>query len=114
MVEELLDARGIEATYETVRHRALKFCAGIARRIRAMERARGEKWHLDEVVVTINGHKHRLWRAVDQYGTTLDLPEQNWRDRHAPRRLMRKPLNDSMRSCWVSVSDQPCPLEGAG
>jgi hypothetical protein len=26
----------------------------------------GDKWHLDEAVVSIRGKKHSLWRAVDQ------------------------------------------------
>ena len=26
----------------------------------------GDKWHLDEAVVSIRGKKHWLWRAVDQ------------------------------------------------
>jgi putative transposase len=60
MVEEMLAARSIEVTYETVRRWALKIGARIARRIRAMGLARGDKWHLDEVVVTINGQKHWL------------------------------------------------------
>ena len=68
MVEEILAARGIEVTYETVRRWSVKFGLGIARRIRASAPARGDKWHLDEVVVTINGKKHWLWRAVDQHG----------------------------------------------
>ena len=66
MVEELLAARGLDLTYETVRRWSVKFGLGIARRIRSTALARGEKWHLDEVVVTINGKKHRLWRAVDR------------------------------------------------
>jgi hypothetical protein len=49
MVEEMLTARSIKVTYETVRRWALKFGARIARRIRAMGLARGDKWHLDEV-----------------------------------------------------------------
>lgn len=61
-----LAVRGIEATYETVRRRALKFGAGIDRRLRTVGLARDDKWHLDEVVVTINDHKHWLWRAVAQ------------------------------------------------
>jgi putative transposase len=55
MVEEMLAARSIEVTYETVRRWALKFGAAFARRIRANAPACGDKWHLDEVVVTING-----------------------------------------------------------
>jgi putative transposase len=34
--------------------------------------SRRDIWHLDEVVVTIGGKKHWLWRAVDQDGYILD------------------------------------------
>jgi len=68
----------------------LKFGAGIAQRIRSNAPACGDKWHLDEVVVTINGPRHWLWRAVEQHGATLDVLVQSRRDRHAARRLMRK------------------------
>ena len=61
-------ARGIDLTYETVRRWSVKFGLGIARRIRSTALARGDKWHFDEMVVTINGKKHWLWRAVDQHG----------------------------------------------
>ena len=33
----------------------------------------GDKWHLDEVYLKINGKTHYLWRAVDQYGNVLDI-----------------------------------------
>ena len=33
----------------------------------------GDKWHLDEVFLTINGRRHYLWRAVDQDGNVLDI-----------------------------------------
>jgi putative transposase len=47
MVEELLAARGIELTYETVRRWSVTFGLDIARRIRSTALARGDKWHLD-------------------------------------------------------------------
>ena len=98
MVEEMLAARGIEVTYETVRSWALKFGQDAARRIRARTAAFGDKWHLDEVVITINGKKHWLWRAVDQFGIVLDVLVQSRRDRYAAQRLMRKLL----RKCGVT------------
>ena len=55
MVEEMLASRGIEVTYETVRRCASKFGQAIARRIRGTRLCRGDKWHLDEMVVKING-----------------------------------------------------------
>ena len=106
MVEELLAARGIDLTYETVRRWSVKFGLGIARRIRSTALARGDKWHLDEVVVTINGKKHWLWRAVDQYGAVLDVLVQSRRDRHAARRLMRKLLKKHGRAPRVLITDK--------
>jgi putative transposase len=106
MVEELLAARGIEATYDTVRRWALKFGASIARPVRTMGLARGDKWHLDEVVVTINDRRHWLWRAVDQHGATLDVLVQSRRDRHAARRLMRKLMKKHCRVPRVLVTDK--------
>ena len=106
MVEELLAARGIELAYETVRRWSVKFGLGIARRIRSTSLARGDKWHLDEVVVTINGRKHWLWRAVDQHGAVLDVLVQSRRDRHAAKRLMRKLLRKHGRAPRVLITDR--------
>jgi putative transposase len=84
----------------------VKFGLGIARRIRSTALARGDKWHLDEVVVTINGRKHWLWRAVDQYGAVLEVPVQSRRNRHAARRLMRKLLSKHGRAPRVLITDK--------
>ncbi|MGF6920622.1 IS6 family transposase [Paraburkholderia sp. 40] len=92
MVEEMLAARGIELTYETVRCWATKFGLAVAKRIRSTAPGRGDKWHLDEAVVTIHGRKHWLWRAVDQHGAVLDVLVQSRRDKAAAKRLMRKLL----------------------
>jgi putative transposase len=45
-------------------------------------------WHLDEVVVTIGGRKHWLWRAVDQDGYVLDEIVQSRRNTTAAKRLL--------------------------
>jgi putative transposase len=50
----------------------------------------GDKWHLDEVVITIAGKRHWLWRAVDQDGFVLDVLVQSRRNAKAAKRLMRK------------------------
>src|SRR6201995_5866861 len=60
MVEEILVARGISVTYETIRQWGLKFGREFANRIRRRAPQRGDKWHLDEVVITIAGKKHWL------------------------------------------------------
>ena len=92
MVEEMLAARGIEVSHETVRQWALKFGHSFASQIRRRLPAPGDKWHLDEVVIIIAGRKHWLWRAVDQHGVVLDIPVQGRRDAKAAKRLLRKLL----------------------
>src|ERR671913_834990 len=92
MVEEMLAARGILVSHETVRQWALKFGQGFANQIRRRLPCPGDKWHLDEVVITIAGKKHWLWRAVDQTGFVLDVLVQRRRDQQAAKRLLRKLL----------------------
>jgi len=82
----------IDVSHESVRHWAEKFGREYSNRIRRRAPARGGKWHMDEVVITIRGKKHWLWRAVDQQGFVLDVLVQNRRDRTAAQRLMRKLL----------------------
>src|SRR3954466_933929 len=73
MVEEMLAARGIIVSHESVRQWALKFGQDFANQIRRRLRCAGDKWHLDEVALKIAGKKHWLWRAVDQDGIVLDI-----------------------------------------
>lgn len=61
---------------------------------------------LDEVVITIGGKKHWLWRAVDQHGFVLDVLVQNRRDAKAAKRLMRKLLKGQSRSLRVMITDK--------
>ena len=92
MVEEMLAARGIEVSHETVRQWALKFGQGFANQIRRRLPAPGDKWHFDEVVISIAGRKHWLWRAVDQHGVVLDILVQSRRNAKAAKRVLRKLL----------------------
>jgi putative transposase len=90
--EELLAARGILVTYETVRQWCLKFGQDSANELRRRAPQRGDKWPLDEVYLAINGQRHYLWRAVDRHGCVLDILVQPRRDKRAAKRFFRKPL----------------------
>jgi putative transposase len=106
MVEEMLAARGIVVSHETVRQWALKFGQAFADQIRRRLSRAGDKWHLDEVVITIAGERHWLRQAVDQDGTVLDVPVQRRRDKRAAKRLLRKLLKRQGRAPRVVVTDK--------
>jgi putative transposase len=63
-VEELLASRGVIVSYEAIRQWTLKFGQTYANTLRRQQPKRGDKWHLDEGVLTINGKHPYLWRAV--------------------------------------------------
>src|SRR5688572_16537946 len=106
MVEEMLAARGILVSHETVRQWARKFGQAFANQIRRRLLGAGDKWHLDEVVITIAGVKHWPWRAVDQTGIVLDVLVQSRRGKQAAKRLLRKLLKHQGRSPRVMITDK--------
>src|SRR5947208_9155107 len=106
MVEEMLAARGITLSHETVRQWALKFGQGFANEIRRRLPRAGDEWHLDEVQIKIAGEKHWLWRAVGQDGLVLDVLVLSRRDKRAAKRLLRKLLKRQGRPPRVLVTDK--------
>src|ERR671921_2526569 len=106
MVEEMLAARGIIVSHESVRQWALKFGQDFANLIRRRLPRAGDKWHLDEVVIKIAGVQHWLWRAVDQSGMVLDVLVQRRRDKRAAKRLLRKLLKRQGRAPRGMITDK--------
>ena len=105
-VEELLAQRGVIVTYETVRQWCLKFGQTYANELRRRRPRCGDKWHLDEVVLTIRGQKHYLWRAVDQDGNVLDILVQSRRNTKAAKRFFRKLLKGLQYVPRVIITDK--------
>ncbi|MGC1503824.1 MAG: IS6 family transposase, partial [Sulfitobacter sp.] len=64
-----------------------------------------DKWHLDEVVITIGGVKHWLWRAVDADGDVLDILIQPRRNAKAAKRFLAR-LNAQFGAPRVAITDK--------
>jgi putative transposase len=105
-VEELLAERGIVVTYETVRQWCLKFGKQYANQLRRRRPKTGDKWHLDEVFLKINGQISYLWRAVDQDGNVLDILVQSRRNKAAAKRFFRKLLKGCQYVPRVLITDK--------
>jgi putative transposase len=89
-----------------VRQWGKKFGKTFSDQIRQRAPVRGDKWHMDEVVVSIAGEPHWLWRAVDQNGFVLDVLVQRRRDTLAAQRLMRKLLKSAATPPRVMITDK--------
>ena len=91
-VEELLVERGITVSHEAIRTWCRKFGQDDANRLQRRCPQPGDKWHLDEVFLTIHGERYSLWRAVDQDDNVLDMLVQSRRNKHAAKKFFRKLL----------------------
>ena len=105
-VEELMLDRGIVVSYETIRRWCAKFGQTYAVALRRRQPRPGDKWHLDEVFIKINGEWKYLWRAVDQDGNVLDILVQSRRDKAAARRFLRRLLKRTGVVPRVVVTDK--------
>jgi putative transposase len=89
-----------------VRYWCRKFGQTYANQLRHRRPRPGDKWHLDEVFLTINGQRHYLWRAVDQDGHILDILVQRRRDKQAAKRFFRKLLKGLTYVPRVIITDR--------
>jgi DDE superfamily endonuclease len=65
--------RSITVSHEAIRQWYRQLGQEYANRLRRRRPQPGDKWHLDEVFLTINGECHYLWRAIDQDDNVLDI-----------------------------------------
>lgn len=105
-VEELLSERGVIVTYEAIRKWCRKFGQQYANQLRRRRPRPGDKWHMDEVFLTIKGEHHYLWRAVDQDGNVLDILVQRRRNKQAAKKFLRKLLKGLTYVPLVIVTDK--------
>ncbi|QKE93215.1 IS6 family transposase (plasmid) [Lichenicola cladoniae] len=105
-VELLLAERGVIVSYESIRRWRLKFGSHFAGRIRRRRPRPGDKWHLDEVFIRIQGELRYVWRAVDQNGVVLDILVQSRRDCTAAKRFFKRLLKGLSYTPRIVVTDK--------
>ena len=106
LVEEMLLQRGIAVSYETIRRWGKKFGPDYARRLRRKPPRPDDIWHLDEVVISIAGKTHWLWRAVDQDGYVLDEIVQTRRNTKAAKRVLTRLLKQQGMAPKRMITDK--------
>jgi transposase-like protein len=104
-VDEMMLARGVVVSHETIRQWCQKFGQTYANGLRRRRPRLGDKWHLDEMFITINGN-HYLWRVVDQDGVVLDILAQCRRNAAVAKKFFRRLLKELRYVSRVVVSDK--------
>ena len=121
-IEDLLHEPWIDVSYESVRylwHRfGYHFASEIKKRRAGGMQSSNWRWHLDEVVVRINGERHYLWRAVNHEGEVLESYVTKKIDKKKVLKLMKKAMwrygspneidTDRLRSYSAAAKELGC------
>jgi transposase-like protein len=91
-MEELLVERGVEVDHVTVYRWVQRFTPLLADAARLCRHLVGDRWHVDETYVKVNGVWRYVYRAVDQHGQVIDVLVSARRDAAAARRFFRRAI----------------------
>jgi putative transposase len=105
-VEEPMLERGVAVSYERVRRWCVKSGQRYADALLRRQSRPNDKWHLDEVLIKVNGKQKHLWRALDQDGNVLDVHVHNRRGKAAARRFFRRLMKRTGAAPRVVVTDR--------
>ena len=72
-LEELLRERNIVVDHSTLWRWTQRYAPELDKRLRSHLRTTGNRWHVDETYVHIEGKWSYLYRAVDETGATIDF-----------------------------------------
>ena len=97
----------IFVSYESIRLWCIRFGPSYAHTLRKQQGRLGDQWYLDEVcIVTINGEKRYLWRAIDQNSQVIDVLVQKRKNKKAALRFFRKLLKHQGQTPRMLTTDK--------
>ncbi len=91
-LKEKMAERGISLDHSTVHRWVLHFSPKLLDRFNGRKRDVTRKWNLDETYVKVKGAWFYLYRAIDDYGDTVEFYFTANRDLQAAKRFLRKAL----------------------
>lgn len=89
---EVMAERGVDLAFSAVLRWVTRFVPGFEQRWDRYRRRVGGSWRVDETYVCVRGKWHYLYRAVDQYGQTIDFLLRKDRGVAAAQATFRKAL----------------------
>ena len=105
-VQELLCEHGITVSHTALRQWCRKFGEDYTHQLRRQHPRPGDKGHLDEVSLTMNGQRHYWGQAVDQDDNVLDILVQSRRNKQAAKKVFRKVLKGWQYVPRVVITDK--------
>lgn len=111
-VEELLKERGISVDHATINRWIMKYIPMLEARFRKRKKKVGTSWRMDETYVKIKGKWFYYYRAVDQYGNTIDFYLSEDRNTKAAYTFLRQAIDNNGKPNKVNIDKSGANLAG--
>ncbi|MGQ3890111.1 IS6 family transposase [Legionella sp. CNM-1927-20] len=101
-LEEMMAERGLELDHTTVYRWVQHYVPELKKRLDRYKKRYSRRWHLDETYVKVKGEWKYLYRAIDEFGHTIDFYLSHRRNAKSAKRFLKK-LIKSNPTCDVSI-----------
>jgi DDE domain len=91
-VEELLAERGVEVDHVSVYRWVQRFAPEFAEAARARQHIIGDRWHVDDTYLKVDGSWRYLFRAIDEFGQIIEVYLSPRLDAKAARRFFERAI----------------------
>jgi putative transposase len=92
-LEEIMEERGIKVDHSTLNRWVIQYSSSLALAAKKRKRAVAASWRMDETYIKIKGKWVYLYRAVDQFGDTIDFMLSEHRDEAAATAFFKQAID---------------------
>lgn len=97
-IQEMMEERDLFINHTTIYRWVVEYSPTLNRKLRKHLKPTHDSWRVDETYLKVKGTWTYLYRAVDQYGNTIDFWLSKNLDRKAARKFFRKALRSPHNS----------------
>lgn len=111
-VEELLSIRGVKVDHSTIQRWVYKFTSMIEAIMQRTKRQVCKSWRMDETYIKVAGKDHYLYRAVDQYGDTIDFLLTKRRMKGSAQKFLNRAIANNGSPRVINIDKSGANKEG--
>jgi transposase-like protein len=104
---EMMAERGVDISHTTILRWVQRYVPEFEKRWRRYARPIGTSWRVDETYIKVRGRWTYLYRAVDQYGLTVDFLLSEHRDVAAAKRFFTRAIEQHGPPVRITLDGYP-------
>jgi putative transposase len=102
-IEEISKMRGLDMDHATLQRWVVKFMPIMEAKFRKRKKPVSGSWRMDETYIKVKGKWVYLYRAVDEFGNTIDFLLRAKRDKQAAKAFFRKAIKNNIIPSKVNI-----------